>query len=831
MSNPMKMVSKMRLFGWAGSAGAGISLLGLLWGAGTGCTTEAYCFECNGGPDAGSGTGGEGGAGTGGLGLGGHGTGGILVVDGGCGDILSDPKNCGACGEVCNLPNAFPKCEGGFCLVDTCAAGFVDLNGAVDDGCEYKCTVTASGVEICDGLDNDCNGLIDELTNKNTDPSNCGACNNVCAYSNATAQCVNGQCAMGACLIGYNDVNQSDADGCEYACTQTNGGVEVCDYVDNDCNAQVDEVFNLMSDPQNCGTCGNNCSNLYPNSMGVCNAGVCEFGPCLPGYYDIDTIAANGCEYACMPAMAGAEVCDGSDNDCNGFTDDGMLPGVGMSCGMTDVGECAFGVLDCLSGALVCAGEIGPSVELCDSKDNDCTGVSDEGCPSPGASDMRLDTGSGVGQATSTQLSIASHNDTIVAAYLDRRNGNADIYATVSTDAGSTWLGVDVPVALGGQNQVEPWAVMSPLAAYVVFEEFPVAAHRDVYVARAPSPFNSYGAKVRVDKDNTGADAFFVRGAVAQSGAQDTLVVVWQSLSGTGANTQTNVYLQRSLDNGVTWNASDLLVNSVAGLAELPALATDGNGRAFIAWRDQRAGKSEVYFATYNAMTNSLSANMALSAGNPSEDIVVAADQGGPNVYVAWTDLRAAKKVIRVSRSVNSGAAFGADGAVVNPDSTFADAGNPAIAARAGRVVIAFEDTRSGPPDIRVNHSEDAGATWMPVTSRADLGDAAGSAATRPSIAFGAGDVVYVAWEDVRNGQRDIYGNHSFDKGSAFQPKDLRLDVGMAGAPSAQGAADSRSPFIVSNAAGSRGAVVWIDNRTAAGANGVYADIYSNFFQ
>ncbi len=824
MSNPMKYV------GMAGLMAPALGIGAMAMFSGSGCTTEAYCFECN-GPDAG--TAGSGGNGTGGNGQGGNGTGGdILVVDGGgCGDILSDPKNCGACGEVCNLPNAFPKCEGGFCLVDTCAAGFIDLNGAVGDGCEYKCTVSASGIEICDGIDNDCNGFIDELTDKNTDPVNCGTCNNVCVYSNATAQCIGGQCAMGNCLVGYNDVNQSDADGCEYACTQTNGGVEVCDYVDNNCNAQVDEIFNLMTDPQNCGTCGNNCSNLYPNSMGICNTSVCEFGPCLAGYYDIDGNAANGCEYACMPAVAGAEVCDGADNDCNGLVDDGMLPSVGMSCGMTDVGECTFGVLDCQAGALVCTGEIGPSVEYCDNKDNNCSGVSDEGCPAAGASDLRLDTGSGIAAATSTQLSIASNNDTIVAAYLDRRNGNADIYATVSTNAGTSWLGVDTAVALGGQNQVEPWAMLSPLAAYVLFEEFPVAAHRDVYVARAPSPFNAYGAKVRVDKDNTGADAFLVRGVVAQSGAQDTLVVVWQSLSGTGANTQTNIYLQRSLDNGVTWNASDLLVNSVPGLAELPALATDGNGRAFIAWRDQRAGKSEVYLATYNAMTNSLSANMALSAGNPSEDIAIAADPGGPNVYVAWTDLRAAKKVIRVNRSTNSGGAFAADGVIVNPDSTFADAANPAIAARGGRVVVAFEDTRSGPADVRVNHSDDAGLTWMPTTSRADLGDALGSAATKPSIAFGAGDLVFVAWEDARNGERDIYGNHSFDKGSTFQPKDLRMDIGMPGAPSNPGAADSRSPFTATNSAGTRGLVVWIDNRTAAGITGVNADIYSNFFQ
>jgi hypothetical protein len=800
----------------------------------TGCQTDAYCFDCGEqdggapGPDAG-----EGGAGGSGGGSGGDG-GSIINLDGGgCGDILSDPQNCGECGLVCNLPNAFPKCEGGFCLIDTCAAGWLDLNQAVGDGCEYKCTQSNNGAEICDGVDNDCNGQVDELTDKNTDPVNCGACNTVCVYTNAGGVCQGGTCSMGPCFVGYNNVNQSDADGCEYACTPTNGSVEACDLADNDCDGQVDETFNVATDPENCGSCGNDCTTLYPNTVGTCTASVCELGPCLAGYYDLDANAANGCEYACAPAMPGAEQCDGQDNNCNGLIDEGMLPSVGMACGASSVGECELGALVCSSGSLVCQGEVTPAIELCDSLDNDCSGVNDEGCPVAQGADKRLDVAatSGVGQAPSTQLNVAARGDVVVATYLDRRAGNADIFANVSTNGGSTWLGTDVTVASGAVTQVEPWAMLSPTAAYVVFEEFPVASHRDVYIARAAAPYTTYAPKVRVDKAAGTADAFLVRGVVAQSGAQDTIVVVWESLTGTGANVKTDVFLQRSTDNGSTWLAADLRVNAVQGFGELPAVATDGNGKVFIAWRDQRAGKSEVYADVFDTATGMLAGNKAISAAQPAEQIAIAADPGGPNVYVAWTDLRAAKKVIRLNRSGDSGATFGADGVIVNPDSTFADATSPALAAKGGRVVVAWEDTRSGPADIRVNHSEDAGATFLPTTSRADLGDAMGSAATRPSIAFGSGDLVFVAWEDARSGERDIYANHSFDKGTTFQPNDIRLDVGAPGAPSPVGGADSRSPFIVTNALGKRGIAVWIDNRTTAGATGLNADIYTSFFE
>jgi hypothetical protein len=823
-------VKRTSLFGSVGAAGALVALLV----SASGCQTDAFCFDCDSatGPDAGN----QGGGGAGGQG-GQGGEGGIIIGPGQGGggncaaDILTDPQNCGACGVVCNLPNAFPRCEGGFCLVDTCAAGFLDLDNQVENGCEYKCAPSNGGNEICDGVDNNCNGLVDELTDLTTDPVNCGACNAVCAFANAQASCVASTCLLSECLVGYHDVNGNANDGCEYACTQTNNGVEVCDYADNNCNGAADEGFDVTADPKNCGTCGNDCSALYPNSVGSCASSVCSFGPCLGGYWNLDGIEANGCEYACTPT--GAETCDGKDNDCNGLVDDGALPGVGDSCGASDVGECMMGSQACQGGALVCVGAVGPATEYCDNLDNDCSGAADEMCPAAAAADKRLDVGptSGVGQATSTQLSVAQLGDVILASYLDRRAGNADIYASLSINGGTTWFPADLGIATGALVQVEPWAFLSASRAYVAYAQFPTAAHRDVYVVRAAAPFTTFTA-VRADKDNTGADAFLVRGVVAKPGMQDTVVVVWQSLSGTGGNVTTNVFLQRSLDSGATWLAQDLRVNAVLGKAELPAVATDGNGKVFIAWRDLRNGKSEVYADVYDSAAGTLLGNAALSAGNPAEQITVAADAGGPNVYVAWTDLRAAKKVIRVNRSANGGAAFAADGAIVNPDATFADASSPALAASGGRVVVAWEDTRSGLPDIRLNHSEDAGATWLMETSRADLGTVPGtSASTRPRVALGAADMVYVTWEDARSGKRDIYANHSFDKGTTFQPLDLRMDVGMVGALSPAGGADSRSPFIVTNAAGARGVVVWADNRTAAGADGANADIYTNFFE
>src|SRR6185503_4699773 len=88
------------------------------------------------------------------------------------------------------------------------------------------------------------------------------------------------------------------------------------------------------------------------------------------------------------------EICDGLDNDCDGFIDNGIP--VGGTCtppydttlypGDRSHPPCKPGVLQCDgNGNLVCIGGVGPSPEVCDAIDNDCDGTIDEsGAPPDG---------------------------------------------------------------------------------------------------------------------------------------------------------------------------------------------------------------------------------------------------------------------------------------------------------------------------------------------------------------------------------------------------------------------------------------------------------------
>jgi hypothetical protein len=241
------------------------------------------------------------------------------------------------------------------------------------------CVQSNNGIEICDGQDNDCNGQVDDVDPEKVkdDPDNCGKCGKVCVFLNAFAKCEQGTCAFDRCADGFYDINKDPKkDGCEYQCTVTNQGIEICDDADNDCNGTVDDGFDKQTNKDHCGKCNNRC--LYNKAPGVCAAGKCQMGTCDSGFADINKSDTDGCEYQCPVFPTKAEECSGKDDDCDGAIDEG-LPGTGETCDTSGKGECKTGTTKCSGGSIQCVANNQPSQEICDSKDNDCDGVVDNG--------------------------------------------------------------------------------------------------------------------------------------------------------------------------------------------------------------------------------------------------------------------------------------------------------------------------------------------------------------------------------------------------------------------------------------------------------------------
>ncbi len=218
---------------------------------------------------------------------------GFVDNDEDCNDNSSEFKPGAA--EYCEDPNDY-NCDG--------SVGFEDADGdgvaACEDCNDTNAAVSPNNPEICDGIDNDCDGDVDS----DTDPTDA-----LTWYFDGDQDGFgDARYSINSCAppFGYTDNDEDCNDSSDLAYP---GGDEVCDELDNDCNGVVDgadaaDAISLYTDADGdgygddttlylgCsivtgvadqgGDCDDSNPDINPGEIEVCNDGIdndCDNGP------------------------------------------------------------------------------------------------------------------------------------------------------------------------------------------------------------------------------------------------------------------------------------------------------------------------------------------------------------------------------------------------------------------------------------------------------------------------------------------------------------------------------------------------------------------------
>jgi hypothetical protein len=192
-----------------------------------------------------------------------------------------------------------------------------------------------------------------------------------------------------------------------------------------------------------------------------------------------------------------------------------------------------------------------------------------------------------------------------------------------------------------------------------------------------------------------------------------------------------------------------------------------------VVWYDDRDGDEEIYYKRSTDGGVSWGADTRLTNNTALSDNPSVAVSGSV-VHVVWYDDRDGNREIYYKRSTDGGVSWGSDTRLTNNPGWSV---SPSVALSGSVVHVVWEDLRDGNEEVYYKRSTDAGASWG--TDTWLTMDTMGTDASfDPSVAV-SGSVVHVVWYDYRAGNVEIYYKRSTDAGVSWGA-DTRLTSNLA---------------------------------------------------
>jgi hypothetical protein len=218
------------------------------------------------------------------------------------------------------------------------------------------------------------------------------------------------------------------------------------------------------------------------------------------------------------------------------------------------------------------------------------------------------------------------------------------------------------------------------------------------------------------------------------------------------------VYYQRSIDGGTTWQTAVPLTTNNGSFSGYPTIAISNN-EVHVAWADQRNGHDDIYYrkspdggTTWFDETRIT--NDPFDSGFPS------LSTSGPVIHLVWTDTRFEDEEVFYCHSVNGGLTWGNQ---IRLTSNSGNSVNASVSCVANDVHVVWQDNRNGNEEIYYKRSTDGGHTWG-----ADRRMTFNVSKSNFPSAVAVGKTIIIVWSDLQVGNAEIFGIRSVDNGDTW---------------------------------------------------------------
>ena len=314
----------------------------------------------------------------------------------------------------------------------------------------------------------------------------------------------------------------------------------------------------------------------------------------------------------------------------------------------------------------------------------------------------------------------------------------------------------------------------------------------------ARSAWSNYGLEINDTKGNTPQQSPKIA-----STAYGYHFMVWED----GRGGYTNIYSQKVDENGNRlWSLDGIAAGKGDGNQNFASLIEDGSGGLIVVWQDYRSGNADIYGQRINAegtvLWNSHGVAVCKAAAGQFAPELISDGSGG--AIITWHDYRSGSgEDVYAQRISADGAALWQEDGI----SVCAAQGTqwfPKIASDgSGGAIIVWTDGRASSADNNI-YGQRISADGKELWEKDGISICSASQnQEKPMIQAVSGGAV-VAWNDMRNGNLDIYANKIDLDGKALWQSD---GVSVVSASFSQ-----EDPKLADDGVGGA-VVVWTDSR------------------